>query len=103
MASYTRMKLTGPDGLPPPESFSWLERKVDRSVPVPEPNLKSMASLLGEPHDPFHVVADALNEAGRRLRILVGAIGLYHDPAFLRPTASCWPARRSRNDGTGPR
>ena len=46
MASYTRMKLTGPDGLPPPESFSWLERKVERSVPVPEPNLKSMASLF---------------------------------------------------------
>ena len=39
------MKLTGPEGLPPPESFSWLERRVDRSVPVPEPNLNSMASL----------------------------------------------------------
>ena len=39
------MKLTGPEGLPPPESFSRLERRVDRSVPVPEPNLKSMASL----------------------------------------------------------
>ena len=46
IASYTRMKLTGPDGLPPPESFSRLERRVDRSVPVPEPNLKSIASLV---------------------------------------------------------
>src|SRR5262249_4760792 len=43
-ASYTRMKLTGPEGLPPPESFSLLERRLLRSVPVPEPNLKSMAS-----------------------------------------------------------
>src|SRR6476660_9184738 len=44
MASYTRMKLTGPEGRPPPESFSWLERRLERSVPVPEPYLKSMAS-----------------------------------------------------------
>src|SRR5690606_2695740 len=35
--SYTRMKESGPDGVPPPESFSRLERMVDRSVPVPEP------------------------------------------------------------------
>src|SRR6185436_902771 len=39
------MKDSGPDGLPPPESFSRCERSVDRSVPVPEPNLNSMASL----------------------------------------------------------
>ena len=43
--SYTRMNESGPEGLPPPESFSRCERSVDRSVPVPEPNLKSMASL----------------------------------------------------------
>ena len=39
------MKLSGPEGFPPPESFSRLLRKVDMSVPVPEPCLKSMASL----------------------------------------------------------
>ena len=44
-ASYTRMKLTGPEGRPPPESFSLELRRLDRSVPVPEPNLKSIASL----------------------------------------------------------
>src|SRR5436309_16097793 len=38
------MKLTGPEGLPPPASFSLLERRVERSVPVPEPYLNSMAS-----------------------------------------------------------
>ena len=32
-------------GRPPPASFSRCERSVLRSVPVPEPNLKSMASL----------------------------------------------------------
>src|SRR5581483_12285167 len=39
------MNDSGPDGLPPPDSFSRCERSVDRSVPVPEPNLNSMASL----------------------------------------------------------
>jgi len=39
------MNDSGPDGLPPPDSRSRCERSVDRSVPVPEPNLKSMASL----------------------------------------------------------
>ena len=40
------MKLTGPEGRPPPESFSLLDRSVERSVPVPEPNLKSIASAV---------------------------------------------------------
>src|ERR1700690_4055942 len=39
------MNDSGPDGLPPPDSFSRCERSVDRSVPVPEPNLNNMASL----------------------------------------------------------
>ena len=42
--SYTLRKLMGPDGRPPPESFSRLDRIGVRSVPVPEPYLKSMAS-----------------------------------------------------------
>ena len=32
--------------MPPPESFSRALRSVERSVPVPEPYLKSMASLV---------------------------------------------------------
>src|SRR5215469_15401939 len=43
--SYTRMNDSGPEGLPPPDSFSRYERSVERSVPVPEPNLNNMASL----------------------------------------------------------
>ena len=42
--SNTRMKLKGPEGVPPPESFSLLERSVERSEPVPLPYLKSIAS-----------------------------------------------------------
>ncbi len=37
------MKLTGPDGAPPPLSFSCEDRSRDQSAPTPEPNLKSRA------------------------------------------------------------
>src|SRR5579872_3843755 len=40
------MKLTGPDAVPPPDSCSRDERRTDRLVPVPEPNLNSMPSVL---------------------------------------------------------
>ncbi len=40
------MNDSGPEGRPPPDSFSRQERIVDRSEPVPEPNLNSMASLV---------------------------------------------------------
>src|ERR1700756_3634687 len=40
------MKETGPDAVPPPDSCSLEERRTDRLVPVPEPNLKSMPSVL---------------------------------------------------------
>jgi len=44
--SYPRMKETGPDAVPPPESCSLDERSTDRLVPVPLPNLNSMPSVL---------------------------------------------------------
>ena len=40
------MKETGPDAVPPPDSCSLDERRTDRLVPVPLPNLKSMPSVL---------------------------------------------------------
>src|ERR1019366_993476 len=43
--SYTFRNDNGPLGRPPPLSFSLLERMGERSVPVPEPNLNSIASL----------------------------------------------------------
>src|SRR5205823_7561311 len=45
-ASYPFMNDTGPDAVPPPASSSLLERIGDRLVPVPEPNLKSIPSVL---------------------------------------------------------
>src|SRR3954452_942796 len=40
------MNETGPDAVPPPAIFSFEERMVERLLPAPEPNLKSMASVL---------------------------------------------------------
>ncbi len=40
------MKETGPEAVPPPAIFSRELRMVLRLEPAPEPNLKSMASVL---------------------------------------------------------
>ncbi len=40
------MKLTGPEAMPPPESDSWLPRSEEKFVPVPEPHLNSIPSVL---------------------------------------------------------
>ena len=40
------MKVTGPDAVPPPAIFSLEQRMVLRLLPAPDPNLKSMASVL---------------------------------------------------------
>src|SRR5436309_9375401 len=40
------MKLSGPEAVPPPESCSVDERSGERFVPVPDPHLKSMPSVL---------------------------------------------------------
>src|SRR6186997_808451 len=48
-ASNPFMKDTGPEAVPPPASSSFDERIADRLLPVPEPNLKSMPSVLASP------------------------------------------------------
>src|ERR1700722_17907851 len=45
-ASKPRIKLRGPLAVPPPESTSIDPRMGERLVPVPEPHLKSMPSVL---------------------------------------------------------
>src|SRR5262249_26593002 len=45
-ASKPFMKLSGPLAVPPPLSPSLEERSGERLVPVPEPHLKSMPSVL---------------------------------------------------------
>ena len=71
------MNDSGPDGLPPPESFSRCERSVERSVPVPEPNLKSIASLRASSMMSSMSSSHALDEAGRALRIFVRIFRLH--------------------------
>src|SRR5438309_56612 len=48
-ASKPFMKDTGPEAVPPPLRSSFDERIGDRLVPVPEPYLKSMPSVLASP------------------------------------------------------
>src|ERR687898_2780552 len=48
-ASYPFMNETGPDAVPPPASSSFDERIAERLLPVPEPNLNSMPSVLASP------------------------------------------------------
>src|SRR5436190_13764808 len=43
-ASAPRMKLTGPDAVPPPASASLDERILERLIPEPEPPLKIVPS-----------------------------------------------------------
>src|SRR3972149_10922103 len=45
-ASKPRMKLMGPLAFPPPERDSSEDRKEERLVPVPEPHLNSIPSVL---------------------------------------------------------
>src|ERR1035441_8798065 len=44
--SAPRMKLTGPDAVPPPFKSSWEERMRDRFTPAPEPPLKMTPSSV---------------------------------------------------------
>src|ERR671913_304748 len=48
-ASYPFMNETGPPAVPPPASSSFDERIAERLLPVPEPNLKSIPSVLARP------------------------------------------------------
>src|SRR5580700_8362076 len=45
-ASAPRMKLTGPEAVPPPLSSSWEERIFERFTPAPEPPLKMTPSSV---------------------------------------------------------
>src|SRR6202051_5049813 len=45
-ASKPRMKLSGPEAVPPPERVSMEPRMLERLEPAPDPHLKSMPSVL---------------------------------------------------------
>src|SRR5436190_959272 len=45
-ASKPRIKLSGPEAVPPPDRVSMLPRIFERFEPAPEPHLKSIPSVL---------------------------------------------------------
>ena len=66
-ASAPRMKLTGPDAVPPPSSSSTLERIFDRLMPEPEPPLKITPSSRYQFENRVHRVVDGEDETRTRL------------------------------------
>src|SRR5579863_5116761 len=58
------MKETGPDAVPPPPSCSREERSEEKLVPVPEPYLKSMPSVLARSRiDPMESPTELMKHA----------------------------------------
>src|SRR5690606_1870698 len=61
-ASAPRMKLTGPEAVPPEESSSLDERMRDRLTPAPEPPLKISPSCL------YHSRIDSIESSTDRMK-----------------------------------
>ena len=59
-ASKPFMNDTGPEAVPPPANSSFDERIAERLLPVPEPNLNSMPSVLARPRIESMVSSTAL-------------------------------------------
>ena len=66
-ASAPRMKLTGPEAVPPPLSSSLEERMLDRLMPAPEPPLKIVPSSTYQLRMESIVSSTDEDEAGRGL------------------------------------
>src|SRR6187402_3401957 len=89
-ASKPFMKLTGPLASPPPLRVSLLDRIVERLLPAPEPNLKSMPSVLAR------VRIDSIVSSTELMK------HAEHCGAFSKPqlnhtgllNAACWLTRR---------
>ncbi len=62
-ASAPRMKLTGPDAVPPPWSSSRDERIFEMLRPAPEPPLKMIPSSVYQLRIEPHLVVDGEDEA----------------------------------------
>src|SRR2546422_11667389 len=88
------MNETGPDAVPPPDSCSLEERRTDRLVPVPLPNLKSMPSVLARSRiDSMESWTELMKQAEacwERLGMpMLKQTGLLKD--------ACWVASRKRS------
>src|ERR1700693_521707 len=88
------MKETGPEAVPPPESCSLEDRRTDRLVPVPLPNLNSMPSVLTSSRiDSIESCTELMKHAepcwARPGTPMVNHTGLLKD--------ACWVTRRQRS------
>src|ERR1051326_6327667 len=88
------MKETGPDAVPPPESCSFEDRRTDRFVPVPLPNLKSMPSVLARSRiDSIESLTELMKQAdaccARPGTPMLNQTGLLNE--------ACWVTRRKRS------
>ena len=82
-ASNPRMKLSGPEAVPPPERVSFEPRMEDRLVPVARAPLEEHALGLGEGQDGVEGVLDRVDEARRALRRAIAGNGEF-DGAGVR-------------------
>ena len=73
-ASKPRMKLTGPEAVPPPLQQLLATLRIGREVRArARAVLEQHALGLGEAEDRLHRVVDAVDEAGRALRLRLAA------------------------------
>src|SRR5579859_8138844 len=79
-ASNPRMKLSGPLAVPPPLRVSLEDRSGERFVPVPDPHLKSMPSVLAR-------VRMESSESCTELMKQAEHCGLVYP---VTPNSTCW-------------
>ena len=77
------MKLSGPLAVPPPLKPSVEERSEDRFVPVPDPHLKSMPSVLARVRMESSESFTELMKQAEHCGVLVAGDAEFH--------ARCWP------------
>src|ERR1017187_5722666 len=79
------MKETGPDAMPPEESDSVDERSEERFEPVPDPNLKSMPSVLARSRiEDIESPTELMKHADAGDRVRDAADELFDRPLALR-------------------
>ena len=85
-ASAPRMKLTGPEAVPPPLSSSLDERIFDRLMPAPEPPLKMV------PSSTYQLRIESISSSTRRMKQALACWGTPGTP-MLNHTGELKAAR----------
>ncbi len=91
------MKETGPEAVPPPASDSRDERSTDRLVPVPEPNLNSIPSVLASSRIDSMVSSTALMKQADACCARPGTPMLNHTGLLKE---ACWVTSSQRRSSS---